>query len=442
MKIMAVMMTVVMGVLGVMGCTIGNGESSGTVRAGSSIITTAKKSIKEATTNAAQQITVTGVLSFKDTENKVINVIETSSGVEYEVPYSGATTFTTRYGTAIAASNLILGEIYDIVCNKTGVATSVTGNKEAFEVVGFDNVELNESKRKITSGGLSYIYSEYTIVVSGEDLIPIAEVVKQDEVTLRGIGSTVYSVTVDEGHGYIRFTGVDGFIGGYAQIGKSQLFDVTEGMIVTAAEGTYDVEMICGELDVTKSVTVVRGDETTLDFGEYLQPAQLQGTINFSVTPTGAIMTIDGEEVDYSTPVQLSYGKHTLKLIKNYYEEYTETFTVSTSYETKVIDMTAKTSSTTSSTTKASTTTTTTTSSTTKTTTAKSEDVIKVTSPAGAEMYVDSVYVGTVPCTFTRTEGTKTITFVQSGYNTVSYSISVESGTGDLTYAFPAMVEN
>jgi hypothetical protein len=68
--------------------------------------------------------------------------------------------------------------------------------------------------------------------------------------------------------------------------------------------------------------------------------------------------------------------------------------------------------------------------------------VIKVTSPAGAEMYVDSVYVGTVPCTFTRTEGTKTITFVQSGYNTVSYSISVESGTGDLTYAFPAMVEN
>ncbi len=447
-RVTAFLLSVVVYMAGFAGCSIGNTQTESAIRPGSSVVTPPKKSITEAETNAAQQITVTGVLSYIDKDSKKANFIEISSGVEYEVPYSGGTTFETRYGTAIAASNLILGEIYDVVCNKKGVATSITGNKEAFEVTGYDNVEINETKRKVSSGASSYIYSTNVLVISGTDKIPISEVVKQDEVTLRGIDSTVYSIVVDEGHGYIRFTGVDGFLGGYAQIGRDQLFDVTENMIVTATEGTYNVELICGELDVTKEVTVVRGDEVTLDFGEYLQPAQQQGVVNFSITPSGAIMTIDGEEVDYTTPVQLSYGKHTLKLVKNYYEDYSESFTVSQSYMTKVIDMTAKSSTTsttsstaTSATTSASSKTTNAATSTTAATNSDGTYNVYVTSPAGAALYVDSVYTGTIPCSFERTEGTKTITLTQSGYNTVSYSIQIENGTGDLTYMFPQMVQ-
>lgn len=446
-KMTALMMGLVICVLSFMGCTIGNGSNSGTITPGSSILTAPKKNITEATTGASQQITVTGVLSYIDKDSKKANFIDTNAGVEYEVPYSGGTVFATKYGTAIAASNLILGEIYDVVCNKRGVATSIKGNPDAFEVSGFNNVEVNESNRRISSGASTYIYSEKALVISGEDKIPIAEVVKQDEVTLRGIGNTVYSVVVDKGHGYIRFTGIDAFIGGYAQIGKDQLYNVTEDMIVTASVGTYNVEIENGKLDATKEVTVEDGQETKLDFSEYVQPAQLQGTVNFSVTPKGAIMSIDGEEVDYSVPVQLSYGSHKLTLVMNHYEEYTETFVVNSSYVTKVIDMVAKSGATTKASTTASSNTSATTKAATRTTaaatTANSNGSysVKVTSPAGAALYVDSVYAGTVPCTFKKTEGTKTITLTQSGYNTVSYSISIESGAGDLTYAFPSMVK-
>ena len=35
-------------------------------------------------------------------------------------------------------------------------------------------------------------------------------------------------------------------------------------------------------------------------------------------------MSIDGVEVDYSTPVSLSYGTHRIKLVANNYQEYSE----------------------------------------------------------------------------------------------------------------------
>ena len=65
---------------------------------------------------------------------------------------------------------------------------------------------------------------------------------------------------------------------------------------------------------------------------------------------------------------------------------------------------------------------------------------VSITAPKGASLYVNSEYIGTVPCTFDKSSGKKTITLSQNGYNTVSYTISIANTSGDLTYAFPDMV--
>lgn len=199
-------------------------------------------------------------------------------------------------------------------------------------------------------------------------------------------------------------------------------------MLVTAATGTYDLELDAGTMSGKKTVTVEKNKETTVDFSEYKLPVDEQGAVNFKVTPSNAVMTIDGEEVDYTEPVMLKFGSHVLTLAANYYEAYTETFTVSSAYSTKVIDMTSKSASTKSSS---------------SSTTAASTNGYKVnvTAPAGAALYVDSVYVGIVPCSFEKKSGTKTITLTQNGYNTISYSISIANSSGDLNYAFPDMTK-
>ena len=66
---------------------------------------------------------------------------------------------------------------------------------------------------------------------------------------------------------------------------------------------------------------------------------------------------------------------------------------------------------------------------------------MNVTAPEGAALYVDSVYVGIVPCSFEKKAGNKTITLTENGYNTISYTISIANSSGDLNYAFPDMVK-
>lgn len=404
----------------------GCSESGSTIVPGSSILPAPSKSITEVpTTLNSDEIGIEGVLSSVDTESKKMRFIEISTGTEYEVPYTGGTDIQTKYGTVIAVSNMELGEIYEVKCSDNGTAVSIYGAKDAWERTGIEGLSFDESTRKITVGSAGFVYDSNALILSGGEKISIARIVKQDKVTLRGIDSTVYSITVEAGHGYIKFTGVDAFEGGYASIGRSQLMGVTSDMLVTAQEGTYTIELQASGLTGSKTVTVEKGKETQVDFSEYSLPATKQGTVNFKITPQNVIMTIDGEEVDYSSPVQLAYGRHTLTLKANHYEEYTETFVVNSPYYTKVIDMTAKSSSTSGTTASELT----------------SGYSVSVTAPEGAALYVDSVYVGIIPCSFEKKAGNKTITLTKNGYNTISYTISIANSSGNLNYAFPDMVE-
>lgn len=132
------------------------------------------------------------------------------------------------------------GEIYEVTCDKKGTALTIYGAKDAWERTGITGLDFDESTRKITIGSTNLVYAQKSVILSDNEKISISQIVKQDTVILRGVDSTVYSIVVDVGHGYIKFTGVSAFEGGYASIGKSQLVGVTDNMLVTAATGTYD----------------------------------------------------------------------------------------------------------------------------------------------------------------------------------------------------------
>ena len=419
------------------GC--GKQSSNKTLIPGSSILPAPTKAVTDMETKKANQIDLTGVLTYVNTDDLIMHFVDIDTGTEYEVAYTGGTDIQDKYGKIIAATGTQLGQIYDVTCNKSGKATEIHGSSDAWEKNSLTGVEFDESARRVKQAGSSYVYASYAAVLSNANKINIAQIVAQDEVTLRGVGDTVYSITVDKGHGYITFQGVDAFIGGYASIGTKQLFEVTSGMLTTTQEGTYTVELQKGSLTGTKTVTVARDASVTVDFSEFTTKATQRGAVNFSITPANAVMTIDGVETDYSQPVSLAYGKHRVVLSANGYEQYVETVAVSQAYQTVVIDMTASSATTTA----ASSTKTATTAANKATTAADltSGYTVNITAPEGAALYVDSVYIGLVPCSFHKSYGSKTITLSKSGYKTVSYTVAIANAAGNLTYAFPDMEE-
>lgn len=348
--------------------------------------------------------------------------VDIKTGTEYEVPYTGSTDIQDAYGKIKAASTMDMGGIYDVYVDKKGKAVKIHGNSDAWVRYDVSGITVDENSRKLSIGASNMIYESYTVVLSGEERISIAQLVDQDKLVIRGVGEKVYSVNVTAGHGYLKLTGVDALVGGYVSIGNKQLLGVTKDMLVTAPVGTHTVNVRNGNLSASKTVTIAKDETTSVDFSEVQSDPVKMGAVNFSVTPKGAVMSIDGVEVDYSTPVSLSYGTHRIKLVANNYQEYSEIINVNSAYVTKVIDMT---------------------SSGTSTSTAADNTSgykVSITAPKGAVLYVNSEYIGTVPCSFDKSSGKKTITLSQNGYNTVSYTISIANTAGDLTYAFPEMI--
>lgn len=427
-KRMTAFLLVVIVVLCAAGCK--STKSGGTVIPGSAVTPARKQGNISDITGNNKDRTLVGLLVAVDTSLKNMHFVDVESGTEYSVIYTGGTDIQDAYGKIKAASVMQPGEIYDVYCDKTGKALKIYGSKDAWERNDVSDITFDESKKNITIGQTVLTYTDNIFIRSSDSQISMAQIVKEDILTLRGIGDRLYSIVVDNGHGYIELTGIDAFVGGYITLGSNGFNKVTDNMMVTAPVGSYDVEIQNGDMKAVKKVTVRKDETTALDFSEYQTPATKKGTVNFQVTPANAVMTIDGSEVDYSKPVSLSYGRHSLVLQANHYTAYTETFVVNSDYTTKVIDMTSTSSSGT-------------TSSTAKTTAAShtSGYSVKITAPEGAALYVDSVYIGIIPCTFSKTSGNRTITLSQSGYNNVSYTVSIPDTAGDMTYSFPAMTK-
>ena len=245
----------------------GCGETKeSTIKPGSSILVPPKKSIQEAPTNKnSDELTITGVLSYNDKTEQKAHFVDISSNVEYEVPYSGGTDIQSKYGSVISAGSMQLGAIYDVVCYKSGIAKSIHGNKNEWEKKKINDIEVDESSKKIVVGNSNLRYDEKIVILSGEDRIAIASIIKQDEVTIRGIDNTAYSIIVNVDHGYIRFTGVTAFIGGYVTIGRDNMYTVTEDMLVASKVGNQQIEIQAGNTKSTKEVTVEKGQETVVD---------------------------------------------------------------------------------------------------------------------------------------------------------------------------------
>ena len=71
-----------------------------------------------------------------------------------------------------------------------------------------------------------------------------------------------------------------------------------------------------------------------------------------------------------------------------------------------------------------------------------SDHTITVSSPEGAEVYLDNVYKGLAPCSFTKVIGSQTITLSKPGYQTKSYSIDVLDDDKNVKLGFSELAED
>ncbi len=372
----------------------------------------------------------TAVLVSRSGKESTMTFLNLDAGRTYTLFVDGATKFYDKYGTVLSAEQVSNGAVVDITFLKEEKhLTSLQLAASAWSYEEVEKYEIDPEKNQISIGSDEYKLTSETLFFSENNQIELMDLNPADILSFQGIGKQILSVTVEKGHGYLRLKNDENFIGGWIEVGQSMICKITEDMLLAVPEGTFEISVSYRGGGGRKTATIYRDEETTLDVGDLEIPAPKSGQVLFSVSPADAEIYIDGTLIDASAPVNLLYGLHQLIARADGYQSITQYIRVA--QPTAGINVTLDLAGSGGETSEASEQETTT-------------DYYKVyiDAPVGAEVYVDGNYIGIAPCSFKKEEGSYVIILRKSGYETKSYTVSIDDSEKDLSYSFADLVEN
>ncbi len=348
-------------------------------------------------------------------------------GRNYTLSVEGTSNLYDKFGEPMSLEQIRLGDIVDVTFlrSKKRVNTMQI-SPLSWEYADASRYEIDLGRGEVTIGEDVYKLTDDTIYLSEEMRIEAMELNPVDVLTFKGIGSSIYSIEVERGHGYLRLKNEEKFVGGDMEIGQIIARRIEEDMLLTVPEGRYEIRLRKRGGGGTKEVTIRRGEETTLDIGDLEVPEIEYGTIVFTLEPSGAKLYIDGEKADPSAPVSLEYGIHQVMVRANGYQTITTYIKVAQpsgglSFTLDAVDADKEND--------------------------EQEEKEKlaqykvfVDAPEFAEVYLDGNYVGIAPTSFVKSEGSHIITLRRSGCQTRSYTISVDGEYKDITYSFAELL--
>lgn len=423
----------------------------------------------------------TAIVISRDEEKKTMTFQNLETGKQYTLYYDGTTAIRDKYDQEIAMNQITDGCVVDNKFFKSKKALSyLKVSSEAFLYDNLQNYSFLPESNQMVIGSNSYALSGNLCILSNGKKIDPIDLNRTDSVQVCGIGNTVYSIMVEQGHGYLRLKNENYFLGGWIEIGQTVIRDVQEDMLLVVPEGTYQVKISKEGNEANQTITFVRDEELVWDLGTVAISQVQKGSLIFTVHPMEAQITIDGEAVDTSQPYETDYGVHQLIASAEGYDTITQYIKLCDEYANIDISMvqveseeasdesdseqnkkddeagktqsnkkvtdnsdakdTGKTADTESEAKKETTQSTTTNTDNSKTNTT-GECRVYIDSPKGVEVYLDGNYIGVAPLDFKKEVGSYVITLRKSGYQTRSYSISLEADEQDANFSFSDLIK-
>ncbi len=338
--------------------------------------------------------------------------------------YDGRTVISDKYGSAMSIVQLSPGDIAEITYNseleKLG---SITLSGDAWSYEGITKYNLDAGNDSAIIGDESYGMGSGVLVFSEGRPIDTQQIIHQDVLSFKGKGSSVMSITVEKGHGYLELENSEAVLGGWIEIGQTVISQIAEDMLITVPEGEYTVRLTAEKVDETREITIERNKVTKLDLSDIEIPEPDDGVVIFEITPQSANVYVDDESVKTTYPLRLPLGLHKVTAEASGYDSLSEYINVGEESITVKMDLE-----------KSETVSGNSISSSTETTNRGS---ITIEAPADVSVYQDNLYIGIAPVTYDKTAGNHTITLRREGYVTRSHDIVLTDDGRDVTYAFP-----
>ena len=448
----------------------------------------------------------TAVVVRVSQDQQTVTLLNLVVNRNYTLEYDGTTTVTDQYGEALTMTQLKPGDMVDVTFRKLPKeCVSIGLTPKAWVNNNVTDFEVNQARGQLRFNGEIYDLAKRMVITSGGEELELQDLNAKDVLSVQGVDNTVYSIRVEKGHGYLRLSGAEYFVGGWIEVGQEMVQRITEDMLLTVPEGTYRIVVRNDNHGGVKEASIHRDEETVLDVEDLKGEEIKSGHVFFTLTPPEASVYIDGEKVDPSSFITLEYGIHQMIVKATGYETITQYLKVgsenanlnvemepsaseegetkeetegdsmenimnglpldpsenpttatgtqtqpggaagSGTGETVVGTQTPMDNGTTSQlpAENGSTSQTPAENPAASQTTNASDGTyhVKVNAPANAEVYVDGNYVGIAPTSFVKVAGSHVISLRRTGYQTRSYTIQVDSEKKDVEISFSELVK-
>lgn len=258
-----------------------------------------------------------------DMTNEQLNLKQLASGKQYLYVYSLTTDFLDKYGNSATTMDFEPGRVIHIG-KKDGEGRLLQAQiaDEVWEYSDITKYSVDTERGIFKIADSKYSYDADLFVESNGEKIRLSDLNEKDEIRVVGIGTKILSVSVTTGQGTLELKNTSVFEGSFIQVGSKIFAQITHNMKLEIPEGTYTVTVANEGYGGSTEVEIARGKNCTLDLDELKGEGPKTGSIIFYIDVEGATLSIDGDTVDYSAPVVLTYGVHELHAEAEGYDDF------------------------------------------------------------------------------------------------------------------------
>ncbi len=413
---------------------------------------------------------ILGVITAIKEGSQEITLFDVEKEESATYTYSGGTSVVDKYGQPIAISQLRVGTMVDAVLPVNEMKLSKLGiSTKAWEYVGVSNLGVDRSKRVMKIASNKYKYEDDIMIIDGADFITVNDLAEMDELTVWGYEETIWSIAITRGHGTVKLTDYEAFLGDNITIGYETMQQIADNMIIKVREGNFNLTVENAKYTATKNITVIRNKETVVTLSDLGPDASKQGLVTFKISPFGADLFIDNKLTTYAKALELTYGEHDIVAALDGYTTFEGKLMVDSAGTTMRIDLPEESKNEEASVTE------TETGSEGKNSTDTGNDTganngtvnenpiddpkdnsdntsnedyetdeqhkIYVQNPIGASVYLNGEFQGISPVSFPKLIGTHVLTFIKEGYETTSYTVEVSDDNLDTYFNMPDLTK-
>jgi hypothetical protein len=288
------------------------------------------------------------LIQSMDPTRQIIQVYRYADGLRYQYAYGLDTQFLDKYGNRVSEAQFTSGKaVYPGGVDAQGKLVTMQIADDVWEYDNVRRFSVDEDRSVFTIADTKYSYDEDLLVLSGEEEVRLKDLSESDCLTVVGRDKQILAVIVTTGHGTLQLENTTLFEGSYLQLDTSVFAQITSNMKMELAEGTYTLSVANDGWGGSCSIEITRGETTTVDLDTIKGSGPKYGTILFIIDVNGATLSIDGETCDYSSPMELRYGWHTMEVTASGYDDWSKYLYVNSEEATIVIELSDETDETT-----------------------------------------------------------------------------------------------